>query len=73
MKYDEKDIEEYLNSYEVQHQIEVDSTITTIVQLLYQKKIITEKEFNETRSVITEIAIKEIKKGIKQEIENMEE
>lgn len=73
MKYDEKDVEEYLNTNEAKLQIEIQSNIATIIQLLYQKKIIVEKEFTETNNKIKEIIKSNIKEKIKQELENMKE
>ena len=73
MKYDEKDVEEYLNTDEAKLQIEIESNIATIIQLLNQKKIIVEKEFTETNNKIKEIIKTNIKEKIKQELENMKE
>ena len=73
MKYDEKDVEEYLNTNEAKLQIEIQSNIATIIQLLYQKKIIVEKEFTETNNKIKEIIKSNTKEKIKQELENMKE
>lgn len=73
MKYNDKDIEEYLNTDGAKLQLEINSQIATIVQLLYQKKIITEGEFFKTKDAIKEIIIKNIKEKIKQESENLNE
>ena len=71
MKYDEKDVEKYLDSDEAKFKIEIQSNILTIVQLLYQKEIITEEEFEETNNKIKEIIKTTTKEKIKQESENM--
>ncbi len=73
MEYDEKDVEEYLNTDEAKLQIEIQSNIATIAQLLYEKEIITEKEFTETNNKIKEIIKTNTKEKIKQELENMNE
>ena len=67
----EKDIEEYLNTDEVKLQLEIQSNIATVIELLYQKKIITKEEFHETNNKIKEIIKTNTKEKIKQELENM--
>ena len=71
MIYDEKEIEEYLNTDEVKLQIEIQSNISTIIQLLYQKKIINKEEFIETNDKIKKIINENTKEKIKQELQNM--
>ncbi|WP_298061725.1 hypothetical protein [uncultured Rikenella sp.] len=73
MKYDEKDIEELLNTEENKLQIETQSNLATIIQLLCQKKIIAEEEFIETNNKMKEIIKTNIKEKIKQILEKMEE
>ena len=71
MIYDEKEIEEYLNTDEVKLQIEIQSNISTIIQLLYQKKIINKEEFIETNDKIKKIINENTKEKVKQELQNM--
>ena len=71
MIYDEKDIEEYLNTDEAKLQIDIQSNISTIIQLLYQKKIINKEEFIETNDKIKKIINENTKKKIKQALQNM--
>ena len=73
MEYDGRDVEEYLNTNEAKLQIETQSNITTVIQLLVQKKIITEEEFIETNNKIKEIIKTNTKEKIKQEIQKMNE
>ena len=73
MTDEEKDIEEYLNSEDTQMQLEIASEIATIVQLLCQKNIITEKEFNETNNAIKEVFKETMREKIKQDLKNMDE
>ncbi len=70
MEYDEKIVEEYLNTNEIKFQIELNSYSLTIVELLIQKKIITKEEFEEERKIIKEELKKEVKKYIKKKLEN---
>ena len=71
MKYNEKDIEEYLNTDEVKDQLELHSEIVTLVNLLIQKNIFTEKEFNKINNQVKETIVEKTKEKIKKELENM--
>ena len=71
MKYDEKDIEEYLNKDENIALIQLQAQVSSIVGILITNKITTKEEFK----VVCERLVKELKKiskeQIKQELEKM--
>ena len=72
MEYNEKDVEEYLNQENVKAEIETNSNIIALIQMLIDKNIIIEEEFLEARNKTRELIKEEIKKIIKQRIENGE-
>ena len=72
MKYDEKDIDEYLNKENVKATIETNAAISAIIQLLIDKDIITEEEILEMKDKFEEIIKNKAKEEMKQIIENGE-
>lgn len=73
MKYDEKDVEEYLNSDGVKLQIETNSQIATIIRVLISNNIVTQEEFDEVQEEMKKRIKEMVKEKIKIELQNMSE
>ena len=52
MKYDEKDIEEFLNGDVINGLIQLQSQVSTIIGILVAKNMITMEQFNKTKKEI---------------------
>ena len=73
MKYNEKDVEEYLNRDDINLQIETSSQISTIIGILIENNIVTREKFDETQKELKEEIKKITKEKIKQQLEKMNE